>query len=385
MKRLSTDDYLTLGMALTADKAAMEQRVRGVFARKSSARPAKALALALCVALGVGCFTTACQPAQKADDSISANIESNSIETPTQTDSPETEILFDNSVNENLDGTSAFLATCTEVPFVPVEAPSAFSEPETEIANNLFLTIEANVAVPETDGYSVTRLRARQFTLDEYRNMINYFLPDAVWKPNQTTPGLPEGGEFDINEASVTNGFNLSVVYGDNVAELNGGPNGSSFSFKRRSGIVYREGYLVGDEEMETLFGEEIRMPISLTREDAQALSDKTISDMGITGVVLDSAQRACLFAEGDASGYMPVLTRGWAFIYTQSNNGLRVPEYRGNSGSPRDPLKYVVSTSGRVQVYIDDFTRLMRFYLTMSLYFLHKTRCNYSRIGLRT
>ncbi len=61
MRRTSTEKYLTLGMALTADKATMERRVRGVFAKKNSSKPMKALALLLCVVLGVGCFTTACK------------------------------------------------------------------------------------------------------------------------------------------------------------------------------------------------------------------------------------------------------------------------------------------------------------------------------------
>lgn len=65
MKRFSqssTDRLLTLGMALYADQKTMERRVRGVFARKKSAKPAKLLALILCLALAAGCFTTACQP-----------------------------------------------------------------------------------------------------------------------------------------------------------------------------------------------------------------------------------------------------------------------------------------------------------------------------------
>ena len=62
MKRFSTDRLLTIGMALTGDKQAMERRVRGVFARKTSARTAKFGALALALLLGVACFTTACQP-----------------------------------------------------------------------------------------------------------------------------------------------------------------------------------------------------------------------------------------------------------------------------------------------------------------------------------
>jgi len=72
MRRTSTEKYLTLGMALTGDKKTMERRVRGVFGRKSSARAARILALALCIALGLGCFTTACQPAQETQSQPSA-------------------------------------------------------------------------------------------------------------------------------------------------------------------------------------------------------------------------------------------------------------------------------------------------------------------------
>jgi len=62
MKELSTDRLLSIGMALTADKKTMERRVRGIFAKQKSAKPAKLLALALCFALGAACFTTACIP-----------------------------------------------------------------------------------------------------------------------------------------------------------------------------------------------------------------------------------------------------------------------------------------------------------------------------------
>lgn len=63
---MPTERLLTLGMALTADKRTMERRVRGIFARRTSARAAKVGALALCLLLGAACFTTACQP-QAAD------------------------------------------------------------------------------------------------------------------------------------------------------------------------------------------------------------------------------------------------------------------------------------------------------------------------------
>ena len=62
--RLDTDHLLTLGMALTTDRRTMERRVRGVFARKRSAKGALALSALLVFALGFAAFTTACQPGQ---------------------------------------------------------------------------------------------------------------------------------------------------------------------------------------------------------------------------------------------------------------------------------------------------------------------------------
>ena len=52
MKQRSTDQLLTLGMALTTDRRTMERRVRGVFARKRSAKGVLALS-ALLVFAGV--------------------------------------------------------------------------------------------------------------------------------------------------------------------------------------------------------------------------------------------------------------------------------------------------------------------------------------------
>ena len=62
----STDQLLTLGMALTTDRRTMERRVRGVFARKRSAKGVLAFSALLVFALGFAAFTTACQPGQDA-------------------------------------------------------------------------------------------------------------------------------------------------------------------------------------------------------------------------------------------------------------------------------------------------------------------------------
>ena len=78
--RLDTDHLLTLGMALTTDKRSMERRVRGVFARRKSAKGAIALSLILACSLGFAAFTTACQPGKAiVSDSNAAVTDGNAL------------------------------------------------------------------------------------------------------------------------------------------------------------------------------------------------------------------------------------------------------------------------------------------------------------------
>ena len=76
MKQMNTEHLLTLGMALTTDRRAMERRVRGVFARKTSAKGVIALSLVLALALGFGAFTTACQPGKPTASDSNAQLAS---------------------------------------------------------------------------------------------------------------------------------------------------------------------------------------------------------------------------------------------------------------------------------------------------------------------
>ncbi len=72
MNRINTQSLLTLGMALTSDRKTMERRVRGVFARRKSARGVLILSIVLVLALGFAAFTTACQPGQSSVSSGNA-------------------------------------------------------------------------------------------------------------------------------------------------------------------------------------------------------------------------------------------------------------------------------------------------------------------------
>ena len=58
----STDELLSLGMALHADKDTMETRIHGIFSRKKSSWIAMSIAFVLALSMGIVCFTTKVQP-----------------------------------------------------------------------------------------------------------------------------------------------------------------------------------------------------------------------------------------------------------------------------------------------------------------------------------
>ena len=62
----TTEELLSLGMALHADRETMETRIRGIFSREKSMRIAAVTAVALTMALAIACFTTACLPVTRS-------------------------------------------------------------------------------------------------------------------------------------------------------------------------------------------------------------------------------------------------------------------------------------------------------------------------------
>lgn len=58
----TTQELISLGMALHGDKDTMETRIRGIFSRRRSTGAASIAAMVLVFALVFACFTTACQP-----------------------------------------------------------------------------------------------------------------------------------------------------------------------------------------------------------------------------------------------------------------------------------------------------------------------------------
>ncbi len=352
-KLRTTDQLLTLGMALTTDKKSMERRVRGVFARKTSAKGVIALSLVLALALGFGAFTTACQPGKAALTLTPIPVEQEKSSAPQS--EPEA------SAAEEPDSTAApmqwrtfqyLIGSMIESPFQYPISPDHIDEPKIDYGNGVSLVVNADVVIPQAAGYGVRQCDGIGFTIDDYRRMIDYFLPNAKWVPNQSEPGFQTNGAYDFADIDFSSNTTLSVEQDGEMFSVAVGMDQHIFSFRRAGGIVYREGYLVGDEEMERDFGAVIREPITLTREVAQAQADQVLANLGIRGWQLDKAERACMFEEGNSSN---VLSRGWDFGYVLSSAGLPA---RGNSGwlgMKYDSLDYCASDAGLLWIYVDD------------------------------
>ena len=148
--RIKTDKILTLGMALTTDKKAMERRVRGVFARKTSAKSVIALSLVLALTIGVAAFTTACQPGQGAQTLTPIPVEQD------KNGMKQGESAA--SAAEEPDSTAApiqwrteqqLLDSMVKSQFQQAASPARIDEPAYELANGVSVRVNADVTIPQ--------------------------------------------------------------------------------------------------------------------------------------------------------------------------------------------------------------------------------------------
>jgi len=160
MKHLTTDKLLSLGMALHADKRTMETRVRSIFARRHSAWFASLAAVVLCSAIGVLGFTTACQPAEE---------EVQQAEVPVQA-----EIL---SVTQE-SGTIIETALPT-LPTEPFTTPERLTYTLDSVHDNVSITVDADVVVPELTDVAIQKIENRAFTQADADIMFKAFVGDA--------------------------------------------------------------------------------------------------------------------------------------------------------------------------------------------------------------
>jgi len=360
MKQLSTEDFLTLGMALTGDKKTMERRVRGVFGRQNSARAAKILALALCIALGIGCFTTACQPAQEAKAQPSAI----PLETEEQAASAE---AADTAAAQNAEREDvSFLSGLTESDDPPSPYPTRIEREAVSLDKNSKLAFDADVIVPETDGCGIARLERHVFSDQEYQAFMDYVEPDADWRTDTL-----DGGPFSFEAAEH---FYNAVAQGEDgyTSVFMAARGDRTLYYSKYDSVMPQSGFqydIYVDVEAEDFNAE---WPMEAA--DAQPAAEQVISDLGIENMTLVGAEKAVSYdnkAEGTAG--MTLQTRGWMFYFAHEFNGLSFGNMNcvlSTGEATYSPLDYGVLSVGdticdppdyqtpmweRLSVYVDE------------------------------
>ena len=217
MMKIKTDQLLTLGMALTTDRRTMERRVRGVFARKRSAKGVLALSALLVLALGFAAFTTACQPGAAVD--VSGRILGDQPEVKLSASSPLYQMLdvpkHFNMDQDGFDGIFHYSAdvdiVLPDVSSVPVATASIreFTQTDLENVSRVLFGEEAVYSYPlnqtkESIANELKTLRASLESLqseetqnaqsiDQIQKMIAFYeqaLPDAPAAAEQRTMPL---------------------------------------------------------------------------------------------------------------------------------------------------------------------------------------------------
>ena len=354
MTNHTTDQLLTLGMALISDRKTMERRVRGVFARRRSARGVLVLSIVLVLALGFAAFTTACQPGQGAKEQLQQALSpipvdhAEDVEQPSGVDS-QSDAAEQLLAQTQLEAAKGMLGSAGNIVLGNAATQTHITQPVEMLPGGIRLLIDADVFVPNTDGVSILECNPDAFTKQEYETMIKTFLPNAKWTTTTDPAVVTENGALDFSkiDPAAYSELYASQDGAEFVVSLSG--NAHSFWFSRNNGLIYDEFFLLGDAEMEREFGEIIREPISLTREVAQAKSDEMLSKFDVRDWAALSAERACMFDINSGK----LISRGWHIRYGLTNAGLSMRAVK--SYGPSDRLAYWKINAGQLIVYVDE------------------------------
>ena len=179
MKQKSTDQLLTLGMALTTDRRAMERRVRGVFARKRSARGVLALSTVLALALGFAAFTTACQPGNRLWRTDLAG---------------RVHLLH---ISEPFEQIAAGKPAKTGVP----DLPERMDEEVSGLPDGMHLSVHAVVTGLTQSAYPVYLLQNAQFTQAEIDSLSGILAGNAPLVQTDFSGGKPRYTKSELLQA----------------------------------------------------------------------------------------------------------------------------------------------------------------------------------------
>jgi len=150
-----------LGMALGNTKQTAERRIRGIFMRRRSSRPARLTALLFSAVMLVACFTTACQPTPEQPIVIGKDQDamlSAAVRTPGSSGS----------------GEAAFSLSGMEV-------PETYTFDTTGADGKLTVSADAAVRVPDVDALPTVKVGPGTFTQETVSGMLDYLYGDTPY------------------------------------------------------------------------------------------------------------------------------------------------------------------------------------------------------------
>ncbi len=252
-----------------------------------------------------------------------------------------------------------YLENVDETPFTRYEAPPRISESE-EI-NGLSLKIDAEVTVPDTDGYSVMEISKKVFDVNTYKEIMNYFHPDEPWfkEPALTkdeiveriayyqansdvespeykdtikelqdeledAPEVAEYKPFSFDEISDESNICAYCKNEDDgtYSVFSGQLNSSHFGYFRDSKDNWlSEEHAETDQEKDDFKN----LNPSISAEEAQKKAEQAMRDLNADPMLLLSYHTKSInyISEKAASA-------GWSFCYTRDCNGLQAPYVDG-------------------------------------------------------
>jgi len=322
--------------------------------RKRNQHRMAAIVACLFFCLLFAALTTACQPEKTTVVLTPIPVEQTTSDEADQSEVPTDTLASPELVNaENLwNPAKELLNSAATLPGAIPVSVSHISQPPETLPAGIKVLVDADVVVPQTESCSIRECNLTSFSLDEYRKMIDYFIPDAKWVPNQTTPGFQTNGAYTLEDMDSENGTTLTVEQNGEMFSVSLGGKYSYFSFGRAGEGILQEVYLIGDEEWELETGEIIRAPVAITQEAAKAQADKVISDLSIQGWQIESVQRAVVVETYNNGN---VISHGWAFVYGLSSDGLTMFADGGYSFNKNDRLSYWIPNAGALTIYVDE------------------------------
>lgn len=142
----SAKPLYALGMGAGNGRKALEKRVRGIFMTKRTGLPARMAAGLLAMLLLAACFTTACQP------------------------TPEKAVV----VNKN-EGVLEAAVAAAPAPPTGYDAPETLKMDPFLVGNELTVTVDAAVDIPDTDTFPVYAFVPAVYTQEQIDAVVDYF------------------------------------------------------------------------------------------------------------------------------------------------------------------------------------------------------------------